>query len=138
MVPSTDFEMPRGRVLHAELRSMRVNAEALKRDEAYAKSNIKSIEAQAAEQYARDKVDAKAHLTAVNGSWERDAGSGYLYNAVQRYYYDTATGIYYGGEPAVWTQEPKMPLAARHASSAAEDGDELKAAAGAPPWPSSL
>lgn len=114
---------------------MRINAETLKRDEAYAKSNIKTIEAQAAEQYARDKADAKAHLAAVNGSWEPDAGSGYMYNAVQRYYYDTASSMYYGGEPAVWTQEPSIPQAARYGYSAAEEGEDLKGAAGAPSCP---
>ena len=114
---------------------MRVNAENLKRDEAYAKSNIKSIEAQAAEQYARDKADAKAHLASVHGSWEPDAGSGYMYNAVHRYYYDTASSMYYGGEPAVWTLEPMMPQAARYNSSAVEGGDRPKAAAGVLAWP---
>lgn len=117
---------------------MRLNAESLKRDEAYAKSNIKSIEAQAAEQYARDKAEAKAHLAAVHGSWEPDAGSGYMYNAVQRYYYDTASSMYYGGEPADWTQQPNIPQAARYASSAKErEGEEPKAAGGGPAraWP---
>lgn len=109
---------------------MRINAETAKRDEAFAKSNIKSIEAQAAEQYARDKAAEESHRAALNGRWESDIGSGYMYNSVQRYYYDVGTGMYYGGDPLEWTQEPKIPKAAMYASAMGETEKGPKAVTG--------
>ena len=110
---------------------MRINAETAKRDEAFAKSNIKSIEAQAAEQYARDKAAEESHRAAVNGRWELDVGSGYMYNSVQRYYCDVGTGMYYGGDPMEWTAEPKMPKSALYSQSVTEEkGDVTRMATG--------
>lgn len=45
-------------------------------------------------------------------SWEPDAASGYLYNAVHRHYYEPKTGMYYGGEPPAWTVKPAIPAEA--------------------------
>lgn len=40
--------------------------------------------------------------------------TGYHYNALHRWYYDTKSKTYYGGEPADWTQQPSsLPHAAR-------------------------
>ena len=103
---------------------MRQGAEAQKKEAAQAKSAIKSIEAEAAEQYARDPAAAKAQREAMNGTWEADAGSGYLYNAVQRWYYDVGTSMYYGGEPAAWTSDPAIPTSARYRPATQQDTPE--------------
>lgn len=48
------------------------------------------------------------------GSWElREGTQGYYYNAVQRYYYDEPSGMYYGGDPPDWTETPAIPEAAQ-------------------------
>lgn len=40
--------------------------------------------------------------------------SGYHYNALHRWYYDTKSKMYYGGEPPDWTQQPAdLPPSAR-------------------------
>lgn len=44
----------------------------------------------------------------------KDEGSGYHYNAVHRWYYDTASSMYYGGEPATWTKVPDIPEDAKY------------------------
>ena len=93
---------------------MRQGAETQKREEAQTAAVLKSVEKQAAEQYARDKTAAAEELAAVNGTWEPDAGTGYLYNKAQRFYYDKTSSMYYGGDPPVWTAEPPMPAAARY------------------------
>ena len=45
-------------------------------------------------------------------SWEPDAASGYLYNAVHRHYFQPKTGMYYGGDPPAWTLKPSIPAEA--------------------------
>lgn len=44
----------------------------------------------------------------------KDEGSGYHYNAVHRWYYDAASSMYYGGEPATWTKVPDIPEDAKY------------------------
>jgi hypothetical protein len=100
----------------AELRAMRQGAEAQKREEAQTEAVLKSVEQQAAEQYARDKAAAAEELAAINGTWEPDEGTGYLYNKAQRFYYDKASSMYYGGDPPEWTAKPAIPAAARYAA----------------------
>ena len=92
---------------------MRQGAETQKREEAQTTAVLKSVEQQAAEQYARDQAAAEQELAAMHGTWEPDEGTGYLYNKAQRYYYDKATSMYYGGDPPTWTAEPAMPAAAK-------------------------
>ena len=43
-------------------------------------------------------------------------GSEYLYNAVHQYYYDTASSMYYGGDPPTWTKVPGLPEEAKYES----------------------
>lgn len=45
---------------------------------------------------------------------EHDPGSGYLYNSALRYYHDTKSGWYFGGDPPCWTQNPPIPEVARY------------------------
>ena len=49
----------------------------------------------------------------------KDEGSGYHYNAVHRWYYDTASSMYYGGEPPTWTKVPDLPDDAKYEAMAA-------------------
>lgn len=49
----------------------------------------------------------------------KDEGSGYHYNAVHRWYYDTSTSMYYGGEPPTWTKVPDLPDDAKYEAMAA-------------------
>ena len=95
---------------------MRQGAEAQKREEAQTEAVLKSVEQQAAEQYARDKASAAEELAAINGTWEPDEGTAYLYNKAQRYYYDKASSMYYGGDPPEWSAEPAILAAARYAA----------------------
>lgn len=44
----------------------------------------------------------------------KDQGSEYHYNAVHRWYYDTASSMYYGGEPPTWTKVPDIPADAKY------------------------
>jgi hypothetical protein len=43
------------------------------------------------------------------GRWKPSPDSKYLYNVALKFYYDQATGFYYGGEPPAWTQSPSIP-----------------------------
>lgn len=47
------------------------------------------------------------------GSWTRTDSSAYWYNTRLRWYYDDKTGLYYGGDPPVWSQTPAIPEGAR-------------------------
>lgn len=40
--------------------------------------------------------------------------SGYYYNAVHRWYYDLKSKMYYGGDPAEWSNNPNIPIEARY------------------------
>ncbi len=40
----------------------------------------------------QDKAEADAHAAATLGTWALDPGTGYLYNALHRYYFDITTG----------------------------------------------
>jgi len=115
----------------AELRAMRQGAETAKREEAQTTAVLKSVEQQAAEQYARDQEAAEQELAAMHGTWEPDEGTGYLYNKAQRWYFDMATSMYYGGEPPTWTADPAMPAAAKFGAKPAP-------AAGVKPAPGEL
>ena len=56
-------------------------------------------------------------------SWEPDAASGYLYNAVHRHYFQPKTGMYYGGDPPAWTLKPSIPAEALYSNgSTGEQG----------------
>lgn len=45
---------------------------------------------------------------------EYKADCGYYYNAVQRWYYDFKSKMYYGGDPLAWTADPSLPRDARY------------------------
>lgn len=45
---------------------------------------------------------------------ELQPASGYMYNAVQRWYYDPASTQYYGGDPPTWATDPPIPKEARY------------------------
>jgi len=117
--------------LPAELRAMRQGAETAKREEAQTTAVLKSVEQQAAEQYARDQAAAEQELAVMHGTWEPDEGTGYLYNKAQRWYYDKATSMYYGGEPPTWTADPAMPAAAKFGAEPAPAAG-VKTASGEP------
>ena len=53
----------------------------------------------------------------------------YLYNAVHRYYLDTKTGMYYGGDPAAWTNKPKIPVEASYEPEPSRDQGAVQTAA---------
>lgn len=95
-----------------KLRQMRQSADAEKKEAHLAKSTMGSIEKAAAAQYARDQEEAERHRKETLGSWEPDAASGYLYNAVHRHYFEPKTGMYYGGDPPAWTIKPAIPAEA--------------------------
>ena len=54
----------------------------------------------------------------------KDEGSGYHYNAVHRWYYDAASGMYYGGEPPEWTKVPDIPKDAKYETMAAPSNSD--------------
>jgi hypothetical protein len=59
----------------------------------------------------------------IGRSWEPDAASGYLYNAVHRHYFQPKTGMYYGGDPPAWTLKPSIPAEALYSNgSTGEQG----------------
>lgn len=65
-------------------------------------------------------------------AWQVKAeGSEYHYNAVHQYYYDTASGMYYGGDPPTWTKVPGLPDEAKfetqHTSQAPQGTDLIAA-----------
>ena len=59
-----------------------------------------------------DKHELLTETTFYGRSWEPDAASGYLYNAVHRHYFQPKTGMYYGGDPPAWTLKPSIPAEA--------------------------
>ena len=48
---------------------------------------------------------------------EHHADTGYYYNAIQRWYYDLKSKMYYGGDPADWTNTPPIPKEALYGAS---------------------
>ena len=56
----------------------------------------------------------------------KDEGSGYQYNAVHRWYYDTTSGMYYGGETPTWTKVPDLPEDAKYEAMAAPSSAQGK------------
>ncbi len=54
----------------------------------------------------------------------KDESSGYHYNAVHRWYYDTASSMYYGGELPTWTKVPDLPEDAKYESMTATSATE--------------
>jgi len=101
-------------LLQKKLRSMRINADKAKSEKKLVDATIDQIESAAAKQYAKDKAAEEAHKAATLGSWALDPGTGYMYNALHRYYFDLKTGMYYGGDPVAWTNTPKIPDAAKY------------------------
>lgn len=71
---------------------MRQNFESEKSQARLAESSMNTIEAKAAAQYKKDQAEAERHRKETLGSWEPDAGSGFLYNAVHRHYFEPKTG----------------------------------------------
>ena len=53
----------------------------------------------------QDKAEADAHAAATLGTWALDPGTGYLYNALHRYYFDITTGAWSAG-----TQIAQLPV----------------------------
>lgn len=117
-------------LVQKKLRAMRVNAVAEKNEKKLVESSMSKIEFAAKRQFAKDKAAEEAHIAATLGSWALDSGTGYLYNALHRYYFDIKTGMYYGGDPVAWTTEPKMPKDARYKSAALVPGGESCAGGG--------
>lgn len=105
-------------LVQKKLRAMRGNAQAEKNEKMLVESSMSKIESAAERQFAKDKAAEEAHIAATLGSWALDPGTGYLYNALHRYYFDIKTGMYYGGDPVAWTTEPNMPKEGRYQSSA--------------------
>ena len=66
---------------------MRKNQDAKVKGEKEAAASINAIEAAAEAQYKKD-LEAQKAVETSRGAWELDAGTGYLYNAAVRYYYD--------------------------------------------------
>lgn len=103
-------------LVQKKLRAMRINAVALKTEEKLVASSMSKITSAAERQFAKDKAAEAAYTAATVGSWAVDPGTGYLYNALHRYYFDIKTGMYYGGDPIAWTIEPNIPKAALYQS----------------------
>ncbi|KAL6769253.1 hypothetical protein ACKKBG_A18085 [Auxenochlorella protothecoides x Auxenochlorella symbiontica] len=75
---------------------------------------MKAIEEEAAAQFARDRAEAAAHRAASLGEWVLNHETGQHYNAQHRWYYDSGSKMYYGGDPPDWTASPAtLPHAAR-------------------------
>ncbi|RMZ52440.1 hypothetical protein APUTEX25_000019, partial [Auxenochlorella protothecoides] len=86
---------------------------------------MKAIEEEAAAQFARDRAEAAAHRAASLGEWVLNHETGQHYNAQHRWYYDSGSKMYYGGDPPDWTASPAtLPHAARFERKHA---DKLKA-----------
>jgi U1 zinc finger len=107
--------------LATELRQMRKDADEGKRQAALVKASIGSIESAAQKQYEADLKAAEQHKQEVVGEWVLEESSGYLYNALHRYYFEPKTGMYYGGDPPAWTITPDLPDEARCQRSAATE-----------------
>ncbi|DBA86891.1 hypothetical protein WJX79_010006 [Trebouxia sp. C0005] len=97
-----------------KLRQMRQKQDQDKRDLVEAQRSMSSIEAKAQRQYEADRRAAQESLKQRLGEWVKDQGSEYHYNAVHRWYYDTASSMYYGGEPPTWTKVPDIPADAKY------------------------
>lgn len=104
-----------------KLREMRKKADDEKKEAADTKRALAGIEKAAEKAYQRDMqaqddaappLPPPSHPPPQLGSWEKQAGSEYLYNSTLRWYYDVKTGFYYGGEPCAWTKDPPIPKAA--------------------------
>ncbi|KAK9830398.1 hypothetical protein WJX72_011529 [[Myrmecia] bisecta] len=91
-----------------KLREMRQKTAADAQEKQAVSVALKSIESRAQQQFAEDLKAAQQAL----GDWVKHEESGYMYNEVQRYYFDSATGMYYGGDPPAWTLTPQMPVGA--------------------------
>ncbi|KAL3138161.1 hypothetical protein ABBQ38_005388 [Trebouxia sp. C0009 RCD-2024] len=102
-----------------KLRQMRQKQDQEKRDLVESQRSMSSIEAAAQRQYQADLKAAEESKRQRLGEWVKDEGSGYHYNAAHRWYYDTATSMYYGGEPATWTKVPDLPDDAKYEAMAA-------------------
>ncbi len=64
----------------------------------------------------------------------KDQGSGYHYNAVHRWYYDTASSMYYGGEPPTWTKVPDIPADAKYEAMTASAAEGSTACSALPSY----
>jgi WW domain-binding protein 4 len=113
---------------------MAKKAEADKAEAKQMAEAMGSIEAAAAEAYARDREAAQAaeHAAAAAaakaaGVWEWDEASGYYYNERHRWYFDPKTRWYYGGEPVAWAQDPpaaSLPAPSRFGTAPHAGGPE--------------
>lgn len=76
---------------------------------------------------AKSIIRQSASCNALNSrnSWEPDASSGYLYNAVHRHYYEPKTSMYYGGDPPAWTLKPPIPAEALYSDGSGHDQGEI-------------
>lgn len=124
------------------LSDMRKRSENEDREKAAAAHAMAGIEVAAKKQYEADKAAEEAAHAARIGTWvsrpfrviqffflpmtrspppspvpwpqEHHPGSGYYYNAAQRWYFDLKSRMYFGGEPPDWTADPPIPAAARY------------------------
>ncbi|KAL4519555.1 hypothetical protein Ndes2526B_g01859 [Nannochloris sp. 'desiccata'] len=101
-----------------KLSDMRQRSDREEKDRVSNERAMANIEAAAKRQYEADKAAETEHRQAqLLGKWELHSDSGYYYNAVHRWYYDRKTKMYYGGEPADWTNNPKIPQEAYYGAS---------------------
>lgn len=97
-----------------KLREMRQTADREKRDQEQLTTAMQRVEQEAKKRYAADLKEEEAAKKARLGEWVWNAEAGYFYNAVHRWYYDTKSGMYYGGDPIEWTDKPSLPREARY------------------------
>lgn len=99
---------------HTGLSAMRRKAVGEKAAAVQTAKTMKAIEEEAAAQFARDRAEAAAHRAASLGEWVLNHETGQHYNAQHRWYYDSGSKMYYGGDPPDWTASPAtLPHAAR-------------------------
>lgn len=101
-----------------KLRDMRKAQDSERAEKRLAEATFSSIEAQARQQYEKDKQAAAQERKKILGEWVYDEESQYYYNAVQRYYFDSESQMYYGGEPIEWTSAPSIPTDAYYPGTA--------------------
>lgn len=92
------------------------------------KANMESIERAAAQKYKEQDA---------GGEWTLHESTGYYYNALHRWYYDTKSRMYYGGTPPAWTSAPSIPASALWNERAAPQ-DPLLAGLGVSKYPKGM
>lgn len=91
-LPASLPSLPAPPLLRPELSDMRKKADTQKREAAETATAMASIEAAAQAQYEADLRAAAELKRQTLGEWVFSADTGYYYNAVQRWYYDTKSG----------------------------------------------